>query len=425
MARRPYHGWWIMLACIICQMDLGFAKDAMDVYMTYIVADFGWGRADFQVAGWVLLASYSLTSPTIGYLLDRLGARSVLALGAVALGLTFTAYSGMTSFGHYLLATPLLGIGIAALGDIPVSTVAARWFERHRGTVIGIVLIGSNIGAAIVNLLAKGLYRAFDHQWRPAVLVLGVLMVTLVLPVALLVIRDRRDDELPEEERRHGTAGEEPAAAERSLRLSEAAGTRTLWLLAFALFAYYFYYLFANRHIIAFLRDHDSFGHTVPAVLVTWLHVAPDDFPEFTKSMFEVIGLPGKLVCGYLIDRYRTRNALAWNFVLLAAGSALLPLIGTIGGAMWLFIAVHGLGWAVQQVLTPMAIADAFGLRHMGQIYGALMVVLFPAQIGTWSAGRVFDVTGSYEAFFPYCIALNAIAAAGLFFMRPHATVRA
>jgi MFS family permease len=308
----------------------------------------------------------------------------------------------------------------------------SRWFERRRGTVLGIVLIGSNVGAAVVNLLAKGMYRGFDDQWRPAIVILGVIMVALVLPFSLWVIRDPRREEVPSGE--HATAAERagapgsPAAPApdvaadgrwpTSSQLADAVGTRGFWLLFFALFAYYFYYLFVNRHIIALLRDVGSFGHTVPAPLVSLLGVSPQDFPEFTKSMFEAVGLPGKLLAGYLVDRYRVRHALAWNFVLLAVGSALLPVLDG-SGVIWLFIAVNGLGWGAQQVLTPMAIASTFGLRHMGQIYGTLMIVLFPAHISPWYAGRLFDLAGTYQAFFTPCVALNVLAAAGLFLLRP------
>jgi MFS family permease len=420
MPALRYRGWWVMLGCIACQMDLGFAKDGMDVYMTFIVAELGWGRADFQVAGWALLATYGVTSPAIGWLLDRLGPRTVLTLGAVLVSLTYAGYALMTGFTHYLLVTPLLGIGLVALGDIPVSTVAARWFERHRGTVLGIVLIGSNIGASIVNLLAKSLYRAYGDDWRPAALTLAVIMAALVLPFSLWVVRDPRPGEVPPDERTAPPAAP-GAPAFHGLRLGEAAATPNLWLLAFALFAYYFYYLFANRHIIAFLRDQDSFGYTVPAVLIGAFGVAREDFPELTKSLFEVVGLPAKIAVGWLIDRYRVRHALAWNFALLAAGSALFPLLGRLDGVMWPFIVLHGLGWGVQQVLTPLAIADCFGVRHMGQIYGTVLLVLFPAQLGPWLAGRVFDAAGSYDAFFPWCIALNVLAAAALFRLRPRA----
>jgi sugar phosphate permease len=411
-----------MLGCIACQMDLGFAKDGMDVFMTYVVEELGWGRADFQVAGWVLLASYGLLSPAIGHLLDRLGPRAVLTTGALAVSLTYVGYSQMTSFTHYLLVTPLLGVGLVALGDIPVATVAARWFERRRGTVLALVLVGSNLGAMIVNLLAKSLYRAFDGEWRPAVLVLGLVTAAVALPWSLAVVRYPRDDEVSTDERVMPDPSA-PASAE-SLGLAAAARTRSFWLLAGALFAYYFYYLFANRHVIAFLRDNQSFGHTVPSGLVGVLGVAAEDFPEFTKSMFELVGLPGKLLLGYLVDRIRLRHALAWNFVLLAGASVLFPFLGASPILMWLFIVIHGFAWGAQQVLTPMTIAACFGVRHMGAIFGTVLLVLFPAQLGPWYAGRLFDQTGRYDDFFPLVIALNALAAAGLFLLRPAAARR-
>ncbi|GIW40851.1 MAG: MFS transporter [Candidatus Binatia bacterium] len=414
---RLYYGWWVVLGCVVCQMDLGFGKDAMDVYMTYIVSDLGWTRADFQLAGWVLLASYSVASPAVGYLLDRLGARTVLSLGAVSLGLVFLGYARMENFAQYLLVTLLLGFAMVAVGDIPVSTVASRWFERHRGTVLGIVLVGSNLGAAVVNLLAKELYRSFGDDWRLALRWLAFLVAFLVLPFSLFVIRDRRSDEVPPEERLE--AGESESTASPSLPLRAAVRTASFWILVFALFSYYFYYLFVNRHVIALFRDHGSFGHRVPVLLTRFFGVAPDDFPEFTKSMFEVVGIPAKLLGGVLVDRLRLRHALGWNFALLAGGSLLFPFFGSHGVVVWVFLFLHGAACGLQQVLTPMAVAECFGLRSMGRVYGSLLLVLFPAHTGTWYAAYLFDTTGSYAPFYPYFMTLNVGAAASLFFLRP------
>jgi sugar phosphate permease len=425
VTRLGYYGWWVMLGCIACQVNLGFAKDTMDVYMTYIVSEFGWGRADFQLAGWALLTTFGVTSPAIGYLLDRFGARTVLTLGAVALGATFSGYAAMTSFTQYLLITPLMGIGIVAMGDIPASTIVARWFERRRGTVIGIVLIGSNLGAAVVNLLAKGLYRGFGEEWRPALLVLAAIMVLMVLPFSLWIIRDPRPGELPRSEPDGGVLDAAAHGADAPPRpvgpvdrpVRETLGSAAFWVLGFALFAYYFHYLFVNRHIIALLRDSDSFGYRVPAAVVALLGVSARDFPEFTKSMFEIVGLPAKLLAGILVDRYRIRHALAWNFLLLVLCALMLPLFGRVPGVLWVFIVAQGVAWAAQQVLTPMTIAQCFGLRHMGQIYGTLMLALFPAHLSPWYAGYVFDRTGSYIAFFPACIVLTLAATASLFLL--------
>jgi hypothetical protein len=46
------------------------------------------------------------------------------------------------------------------------------------------------------------------------------------------------------------------------------------------------------------------------------------------------------------------------------------------------------------------------------------MIVLLPAHVSPWYAGRVFDLTGSYDAFFPAVIALDVVATAALFLLR-------
>jgi hypothetical protein len=121
------------------------------------------------------------------------------------------------------------------------------------------------------------------------------------------------------------------------------------------------------------------------------------------------------LVAWLLVDRYMPRHALAWNFVLLAVGSTLFLVLDTVPASIWPFMVIHGVGWGAQQVLTPMTIARHFGLRHMGQIYGTLLLVLFPAQFGTWYAARIFDTTGSYAGFYPVFLVLNVAAVGALF----------
>lgn len=408
MARRSYP-WLIAAGCIAAQMDLGFAKDTMDVYMTYVVADFGWKRADFQLAGWVTLGAYSLAGPLLGWLLDRVGARAVITAGALSLAAAFLGYASMDGFGTYLAATVFLGFGFAAVGDVPVSTIASRWFDRNRGVVLGVVLLGSNLGGAIISLLAKALYRDFGDSWRAGLTAIATLMLVVVLPFSLFVLREPERGAAAKQEGQRPLPGPPPPGRGRVFP------SRDFLLLGFALFAYYFYYFFANRHIIALLRDHDSFGHTVPAPLVALLGIAPDDFPELTKSVFEIAGIPAKLLAGLLLDRLFVRHALAWNFTLLALGSSLLLALDRAGGAIWAFMIVHGVAWGAQQVITPLTVARRFGTRHMGQIYGTLLLVLFPAQLGTWWAGRVFDATGSYAAFYPWFLTLNVLAAVSLF----------
>ena len=102
-----YRGWWVMLGCILCQMNLGFAKDGMDVYMTYVVQELHWGRADFQVAGWVLLARAYTAN-------DSHDATAAAGLAREAIALAKELGDGDLA----LCASCELGVALMALGDL-------------------------------------------------------------------------------------------------------------------------------------------------------------------------------------------------------------------------------------------------------------------------------------------------------------------
>jgi len=75
-------------------------------------------------------------------------------------------------------------------------------------------------------------------------------------------------------------------------------------------------------------------------------------------------------------------------------------------------------------VVMPMALIDCFGQQHLARIYGALMFTLFPAGVlGSWLAGSIFDLSGSYTLAFALFATLNGLALATLTRLRPARTL--
>jgi MFS family permease len=367
----------VLIGCAVCQMGLGFSY-VFTTFLKPIVADFGWTRTAFSGAVGPLLLSMSLASPLIGALTDRLGARAVLSLSTLLLTASLFLFSQMTNLWHFYAISILLGLALTGLGDIPVGSIASRWFSGGRGLALGVVYVGSNVGGFAVPIAATAIAAAYS--WRGALVALGALAATLILPFALLAVRNP-------------PAGFEgrAAAAHRaevfegpSLDLSDALRTRSFWLLAAALFGFYFYYLGVLNHLIAFLSD-SGFSDAAAA-------------RRFGGAV--AVGIAGKLAIGFVADRLSTRRALLLNFGALTAGSFLLLVIDA-PGALVTFLALHGFTVAAENVLLPLVVAESFGVKHMAQIYGALMVALLPGgALGPIFAGYVFDTTGSYEPAF-------------------------
>jgi cyanate permease len=168
------------------------------------------------------------------------------------------------------------------------------------------------------------------------------------------------------------------------------------------LFAFYFYYLGVIQHLIAFLSD-SGFSD-------------PQAARRFGGAV--AVGILGKLAIGLLADRIRAKPALLLNFSLVALASLLLLQVQR-PGVLLAFLVVHGFAVAAENVLLPLVVVEAFGIRHMARIYGALMFALLPGGVlGPIFAAHVYDTRGSYEPAFATFAALNAAALLALCLVR-------
>ena len=383
----------MLVGCVVCQMGLGFSY-VFTTFLKPIVAELGWTRTAFSGAGGPLLLSMALAAPLIGNLSDRFGPRRVLALSTLLLAAALASFGAMQSLTHFYATSLLFGLALTGLGDIPVGAVASRWFAKSRGLVLGIVYVGSNIGGSLVPIAATAI--AARASWRVALVVLGAAALALILPFALFVVREPRADELPGEAGRALDKFDSaaPVLAAPSLDLAAALRTRTFWILAAALFVFYFYYLGVINHLIAFLSDS---GYSDPAAA-----------RRFGGAV--AVGIVGKLAIGALADRIPKKTALVANFALVLLASVLLLFVGR-PGVLLAFLVVHGFAVAAENVLLPLIVVEAFGVAHMAQIYGALMFALLPGGVlGPIFAARLYDTLGSYELAFATFAVLNALS---------------
>jgi cyanate permease len=91
--------------------------------------------------------------------------------------------------------------------------------------------------------------------------------------------------------------------------------------------------------------------------------------------------------------------------------AALLLLALPSATLVWVFVAAFGFSTAARDVVTPLMITHCFGVKHLAEIYGLLMLTLLPGgTLGPIFAGYVFDTTHAYTGAFVTFAALNALA---------------
>jgi MFS family permease len=382
----------VLLGCFVAQMGLGCGY-VFSATLKHVVADFEWSRAAYAAGGIPLLLAMGLSAPLVGALSERVGARAVVSGASLLLGGSLLLLSRMESLLEFYLASALLGLGMTGVGDVVVGALAARWVREGRGLVLGVVFVGSNVGGAAVPPLAEGIAAA--ASWRTAFMVVAVAAVALILPVALTLLREPST----------GVGGEEAASSEGrddSLDLSQALRTRSFWILAGALLAFYFYYLGVNQHLVAFVSD---LGYS-------------DARAAASLGLAVFLGVFAKLAMGLAADRVPAKLALISNFAMVCVGSVLV-LAAASPPLLLGFLVIHGFAVAAENVVIPVMIAECFGVRHLARIYGALMITLFPGgALGPIFAGAVFDRMGSYEVAFGTFAFVNLLALVALLGLR-------
>jgi len=381
----------IVLGCFLCQLGLGFTY-LFSPLLREVTADLGWTRADFAAARGPYLFVVALGSPFVGHLTWRYGARLVLTVAGLVLGTTFVWLGRMTELWELYGANLLWGLFVTGLGDVVVGSVLVRALERARGLALGVVYSASNLGGALLPPLFAAL--ATRIGWRDALLWLGVAGMAVVLPAAQLTrLRSHAAAASHADEAGDATAG---------LSLREALATRSFWVLAGALFVFFFYFLGVNDAFVSLMVDAGASREEAASRYAT--AVAAGGF--------------SKLVSGAIADRLAPRTALVIDFALLA-GSALLLLGLPAPGFLWAFLVSYGLAVAARDVIYPLVVTWCFGARAMPQVYGTLMAVLaVGGTAGSVFPQAVYDATGSYTPAFTVHAVANLVVLASLALVR-------
>jgi MFS family permease len=343
-----------------------------------LLADLGLGRVPFAALNfWATLAGSAFCLP-VGWMIDRLGVRLVLAAVLVGLGCVVVGMTGLTAgsadlvlptpevffvggvetaavpFALFALILLTRGLGQSALSVVSLSLVGKAAGDRP-GAVVGVYSFLVAVGFMAAFAAVKAAFEQFSADWRTVWAGIGWVLVGFGV-LALVFVREPKPT----------TA--EPVRAVRGkspgLPLGAALLTPGFWVFALATS---FYGLVAagmslfNQSLLA-ERGFDR------GVFLTITTVTP------------LIGLTANLLAGLLACRIRLGVLLAAGLVIQSVALAAFPAVSTLP-QVYAYAAAMGVAGGVLTVVFFTVWRQAFGPAHLGQIQGAaqLLTVLASA----------------------------------------------
>jgi MFS family permease len=388
-AQHQAYRWFLLIAlCLIGFMTIGTRATLGNFFKT-IIGDLSWDRGTISFVVAVNLWISGLLQPFTGHLMDRFGAKWLFTVSVAAYGLGVVLMASATSVG-YLLAVYGVMVGAASAGSSMSlsNALLAQWFRNGRAFAMSVNNACGAVGQLILVYVSYLMLESVG--WRPSHVYLGLAVLVVAVPLALMVPGRRSD-----------ATGTSAAAARQSgisgpletTSWSKALCSAPLWQLNGGYFVCGMTVAIFSVHLIPFATDRGFSPQTAAKAF----------------GLMAIVSVVGSLLSGVLSDRVGRKTVLALAYLVRAVAFALL-LLWRHELALYVFAVLGGLSWLATPPSVIALTGEIYGLRALGALGG---ISLLAHQIGggasVWLAGAMHDLTGSYDLSF----ALAAVALVG------------
>jgi predicted MFS family arabinose efflux permease len=373
---------WLTIASAgaIVGISMGL-RQVMGLYLPPMTKELGISREGFGLAIALANLVWGLGAPIAGAVSDKFGAGRVIVAGALATMAGLYLMQVATSEAMLLVSGFLLGVGISGTGITSLVGVVGRNVPAERRTsAIAAISVGGGIGVLIALP-----YTHVAIEWLGWKASLGVLAVTaaIMLPLGL-----------PLSGKPSAVMMASPQSMGEALR--EAFSHRSFWLLTAGFFVCGFHLAFYGLHLPAYVAD-----------LGMPSSVAPTALTLVGISNMVGIWLAGKW--GQHLPKHYGLSLIYFARAVVFLGFLFLPMTPLTVITLSVLL---GFLWLSTVPLTSALVATFFGPAWMSMLYGFVFLShQIGSFVGVWFAGRMFDLTGSYDTMWWLSVAMGLFAA--------------
>jgi predicted MFS family arabinose efflux permease len=371
----------ILIVGVIVGVSMGRAQ-SMGLYLPQVTRSLGIGREPFALAMALAQLMMGIGAPLSGGLIDRFGAGRIVAICVLAAIAGLYFMYAATSAADLLISGVLMGIGVSGTGVTSlVGTIGRLAPPEKRLSAIASIGMAAGIGGFVALPVMHLLIELVG--WQQSLLWL-MAITALLIPLAWPI-------------------GGKPVLQDGPVRkqtlkeaLAEAFAHPSFWLLTAGFFVCGFHVAFIMVHLPAFTMDKG---------LASW--VGP-----YALSVVGIANIAGTFLAGQsgrFVEKRQGLTLIYFGRAVIFLGFLFLPMTAT---TVIVLCGLLGLLWLATIPLTSGLVATFFGTTWMSMLFG---IVFLSHQLGSflgvWLAGRLFDMTKSYDAMWWISIALGVLAA--------------
>jgi len=269
---------------------------------------------------------------------------------------------------------------------------------------MGYAYLGLGLGGVIAPMLINFLARTFG--WRHGLEIVGSTILVGLLPIGIWVTRSSPGEYgvIPEEfEQGELAKGKSVALVAPRIGVFEALRSAPFWLILSGSSLAIGAIGAVIQHFILFLKD---VGYSATAA-------------SRYSSILLAASLAGRVIVGYLADRFRKSYIMAFFYFLIGA-SVLLLAHSHSPITLWAFALVFGFAMGADYMLIPLVTSECFGTASLGKLLALIIMGYSIGQwAGPWLVGRIFDTQHSYDLAWKIIAVSGVLGAVAILAVRP------
>lgn len=403
MTERIHWAWIILIASYITVFTNISIRFSYNILMPEMILSLRITKAQAGGIASSFYLAYTIFSPLLGFLVDRVSARKI-----------FVLFSFIMGAGTFLMGTPatflqscfyfaIVAVGSSAMWT-PVFTLVQRWFGvKHRGMILGIFSTSFTIGYGIMGLILPPLVTRFG--WRTCWFILSVPAFALVLINGFLVRTSPQDLNLrPWGEKPVFPMASPSQAAKGRVSYRELLKAQNIWLVAFS----YFFIAFTAYVLNIFIVSYGAMELKLPYAQAAKL-----------ASAIAFSGTLGVLVIPFVSDFLGRKRCLLLIDISLSASIILIIFSGNLWNALLGSVCVFGFFYAAIWPMYAAVAADFFPAGGTGSILGFWTIFYGVGLIlAGFFGGYIADLTGTFTSSFIVAVFSGALGSFFLFRMK-------
>lgn len=380
---KIFYGWKIVFGSVlVTSLVVPLVMSLANVYLIPITKEMTISRSAFTLTSTITQGMGIFLSPLIAKKLALGNLKKIQTVGLIIFSISYATLSFAQSVWHFYIIAIFLGTSFLCAGVIPVSMMITNWFHEKRGLAMSIAMTGIGVGGFLYSPVISYLLEVFG--WRVTYRIMALLVALITIPTSLFIFKKRPED-----------IGLLPYGYEKDIKNeNDTSKNQNIQVLTKnQLFGQPFFWILLVGMLTNGLINSGALGQFPPAL--EELHGVV--IKSTIISLYSLVGVFGKLILGWLNDRFGIISSSIFGCTFFAL-SFLLLLNGENINFVYLMAIFFGLGTPIGTVSPPLITSEIYGSKNYAQVFGITNSVMqIGLTFGSLMVAKIYDKTGSYK----------------------------